>query len=62
MNATFLSWFLNVVRSKLRISREFSFILGVNPKGYEVSEHIVTKVKVNPWMLTTLRKKKPIKA
>ena len=37
-------------------------ILDVNPKGYEVSEYMATKVKVNAWMISTLKKKKPIEA
>ena len=37
-------------------------ILYVNPKGYEVSEHIATEFKVNTLMLSTLNKKNPIEA
>ena len=59
MNATFLSWFLNIVTRNLRISRGVSLILDVKPKGYEVSEYIATKVKVKPWMLSELKKTRP---
>ena len=62
MNATFLSWFINVVTRKLNMSRGVILILDINPKGYEVSEHISTKFKVNPWMISTLKKLKPIEA
>ena len=62
MNINFLSWFLNVVTSNLSMSRGIIFIMDVNPKEYEVSEHIATKVKVNTWTLSTLKKKKPIEA
>ena len=31
-----------------------------NPKGYEVAENTVTKVKVNTWMLSTLKNEKSI--
>ena len=48
MNATFLSCFLSVKTRNLRMSRGVSLILDVNPMGYEVSEHIATKFKVNP--------------
>ena len=56
MNATFLSWFLNVVTSNFRMSRGRIFLLDGNPKGCEVAEHIATKFEVNPWMLSTLKK------
>ena len=59
MNATFLFWFTNVVKNDLRMSRGVILILDVNPKGYEVSEHIATKVKVNLRMVSTLKKTKP---
>ena len=38
-----------------------SLIMDANPKGYEVSEHIATKVKVNTWMLSTLKNKNQLK-
>ena len=31
--------------------------MGGNPNRYEVAEHIATKVEVNPWMLSTLKKR-----
>ena len=34
--------------------------MDVNPKGYEVEEHIATKVEVNPRMLSTLKNAKYI--
>ena len=48
MNATLLYWFINVVTRNLRMSRGVILILDVNPKGYEISEHIATKYKVKP--------------
>ena len=51
MNATFLSLFINVVTRNFRMSRGGHLILDGNPKGYEVVEHISTKVEVNPLML-----------
>ena len=62
MNATVLFWFTNVVKNDLRMSRGVILILDINPKGYEVSDHISTKFKVNPWMISTLKKLKPIEA
>ena len=59
MNETFLSWFLNVVETNLRMSRGVILIMYVKPKVYEVSDNIATKVKVNPWMLSRLKSKKP---
>ena len=58
MNETFLSYFLNVVKINLRVSRDGYFLLDVNSKGYEVSKYIDTKVEVNPRMLSTLKKRK----
>ena len=55
MNATFLSWFINIVTRNFRMSRVRHFLLGGNPKGCEVAEHITTKVELNPRMLLTLR-------
>ena len=60
MNATFLSWFINVVTRNLRISRGGRLLLDGNPKGYEVADHIATKVEVNPQMLSTLKNAKSI--
>ena len=60
MNATFLYLFLNVVTISFRISRGGFLILDGNPKGYEVSEHIATNVKVNSQMISTLKNKKYI--
>ena len=59
MNATFLSWLLNIVKRNLRMSIGVILILDVNPKGYVVLEHIPKKVRVNPWMLETLKNYKP---
>ena len=36
------------------MSRGRRFILGGNPKGYEVAEIIATKVELNPRMLSIL--------
>ena len=60
MNATFLSWFLNVVKINLKMSKGVSLILYVNTKGYKVSEYIATYFKVNTLMLSRLNKKNPI--
>ena len=32
--------------------------MDVNPKGYEVSQYITTKVKVNTWMISTSKDEK----
>ena len=42
------------------MSRGGRLLLDGNPKGYEVSEHIATKVEVNPRMLSTLKNAKSI--
>ena len=60
MNATFLSWFLNVVTRNLRMSIVGRLLLDGNPKGYEVAEHIAKTVEVNPWMISTLKNAKSI--
>ena len=54
MNATFLSWFLNIVTRFFRISRGGRLLLYGNPKGYEVAENIATKFKINLRILSTL--------
>ena len=56
INLTFLSWFLNLVKRNLRVSRGGRLLLGGNPEGYELAEHIATKFEVNPLMLLTLKK------
>ena len=60
MNATFLSWFINVMTRNFRISRSRHLLLDGNTKGYEVAEHIYTKVEVNTRMLSTLKNEKSI--
>ena len=60
MNATILSLLLNVVTRNLRMSRGGHFLLDGNTKGYEVEEHIATKVEVNSWMLSTMENPKSI--
>ena len=60
INATFLSWFFNIVTRKFRMSRSGHLLLDGNSKGYEVAEHISTKVEVNPWMLSKLKNSKYI--
>ena len=52
MNATFLSWFLNVVIRNFRMSRGGRLLLDENPKGYELAENIPTRVEVNTRMLS----------
>ena len=60
MNATFISRFLNVVTRNLRMSRGGSLLLDGNTKGYELAEHIATKLEVNPRMLSTSKNAKSI--
>ena len=60
MNATFLSSFINVVTINLRMSRGGRLLLDGNPNGYEVAEHIATKVEVNPRMHSTLKNSESI--
>ena len=60
MNKTFLSWLLNIATKEFRISRGGHLPLYVNPKGYEVAEHIVTKTEVNTRILTTFKNEKSI--
>ena len=45
-----------------KISRDVHLILDVNPKGYEVAEHISTKFEVNPGMISKLKEKYPFEA
>ena len=47
MNATFLFQFLNVVTRNFRMSRGGRLTLDRNPKGYEVADHIATKLELN---------------
>ena len=42
---------------KFRMLRGGRLLLGGNPKGNEVSEHIVKKVEVNPHMISTFKNK-----
>ena len=51
INTTLLSLLLNVVKVNFRISRGGHLLPDGNPKGYELSEHIATKVKVNERMI-----------
>ena len=60
MNTTLWSWFLNLVTSHFIISRGRCFLPGVSPQGYEVEEHIATKVKINPRIISTLKNAKCI--
>ena len=60
MNENFLYCFPNVVTRNFSMSRCESLLLDGNPKGYEVAEHIVTKVELNPPMLSTLKNSKSI--
>ena len=61
-NETLLSWFLNVATQNFRMSRGGCFLLDGYTKGYEVAEHIATKVEVNPRMISTLKKKNTFEA
>ena len=60
MNVTFLSRLINAVTRHLIMSRDGRFIMDRNTKGYEVAEHMATKVDVNPRMLSTLENEKSI--
>ena len=60
MNTTFLSLFLNVATINFRMSRGGRLLLDGNPKGYEVAEHIATKVEVNTRVLLTFKNAKSI--
>ena len=60
MNATFLSLFINVVTRNFRMSRGGRLLMDENKKGYEVAEHIATKVEGNPRMISTLKNAKYI--
>ena len=60
MNAYFLSWFFNVVTIHIRMLRGQRLLLDGNPKGYEVAEHIVKKVEINPHMVSILKNEKYI--
>ena len=62
MNVTFLSWFLNVVKINFRVSIVGHLLLDGYPKGYEVAEHIATKVEENPRMLSILKTQNPSEA
>ena len=60
MNATFLSGFINVATRNFRMSRDGRLLLDGNQMGYEVADHISTKVEVNTRMLSTLKNTKYI--
>ena len=60
MNATFLSWFINVVTRNFRVIRGGHWLLDGDPKGYEVAEHIAKRVEVNIRMISTLKNEKSI--
>ena len=44
------------------MSRGGSLLLGGNQKGYEVEEHIVTKVELDPRIIATLKNANPYEA
>ena len=58
INATFLSWFLNVFKGSLIMLIFRRFPMDVKLKGYEASDHISTNVKVYPLILSTLKNEK----
>ena len=60
MNATFLSWSLNVVTRNFGMSIGGRLIMDGNPKGCELEEHIATKFKVNPRIISTSKNEKSI--
>ena len=60
INATFLSWFINVATRNSRISRGGILLLDVNPNGYELAEHTAKRVELNPQILSKLENKKYI--
>ena len=53
--AAFLSWLLNVLTRNLRILRDGCLLIDWNPKGWEVTEHISTKVDMKSQMLSTFQ-------
>ena len=46
--------------SNFKFSRSGILLLDGNINGYDVANHIATKVEVNPWMLSTLKNAKSI--
>ena len=60
MKANYLSLSLNVETKHFSVSRGGIFILDKKPKGYEVNGKIATKLKVNPQMISTLKKGNPL--
>ena len=62
MNETLPPLLINVMTINLIISRGSRLIMYVNPKRYEVSEYIVTKVEVNPRIISTLKTKNPFES
>ena len=44
VSATLSSWLINVAEIKFRMSRGGPLLMDENTKGYEVAEHIATKV------------------
>ena len=46
--------------SNFKISRVVLLIIYGKTNGYDVADHIATKVEVNPWILSTLKNKKSI--
>ena len=50
----------DIVTMILRMSRGRCLLLGGNPKGYEVAEHIARQFKVNSWMISTLKNARSI--
>ena len=60
INATFLSWFKNLVTRNFRMSRRVRLLMDGNPKGCEIAYYIATKVELNPQMILTLKNEKSI--
>ena len=60
MNVNLLSLLINVVIGHFSMSRGECLLLDGNPKGYELAEHIATKVEINTRMLSTFKNAKYI--
>ena len=60
INATLIYWLLNIVTINLRMSRCVHLLIYGNPKGYEVSAHIDTKVKGNRQIILIFKNEKSI--
>ena len=53
MNDTSFYLFFKVLARKLNIYRGFILLIDKTPSGYEVEEHLSTRAKVKPQMIST---------